>query len=125
MPIFCNQVEYHPYLSQPPVLRWCRGNDVLIVAHSPLAHGRVFKGPILKETGTRQGKTPGQVALRWLLQQPGVGAIPKSASPDHMRENLQVFDFELTEEEMKRIFRLETGERLTGSPVTPAPEWDT
>ncbi len=123
VPIFCNQVEYHPYLSQQPVLECCRAGGILLVAYCPLARGRVFQDTVLQEIGQGHGKTAGQVTLRWLLQQPGVGAIPRSGSAEHIHENFDVFDFELSEEEMQRIFELHHGERYIGG--SAAPEWDT
>lgn len=122
VPIFCNQVEYHVYLSQDPVLEWCRENGTLVVAYSPLARAKVFEDPDLPKIGERHGKNAGQVALRWLLQQKGVGAIPKSGNPDHIRSNFDIFDFELSEEEMAQISGLACGGRL----IDPgfAPDWD-
>ncbi len=124
-PIFCNQVEYHPYLSQEPVLECCRQNDILLVSYCPLARGRVFDDPVLREIGDARGKTAGQVTLRWHLQQPGVGAIPRSGSPEHIRENFDVFDFRLDEQQMARIFDLQRGERHIGGMGTATPNWDT
>ncbi|MFO7957539.1 MAG: aldo/keto reductase [Candidatus Brocadiia bacterium] len=122
-PVFCNQVEYHPYLSQEPVLECCRSSDILLVSYCPIARGRVFDDPVLQEIGEAHGKSAGQVTLRWHLQQPGVAAIPRSGSPDHIRENFDVFDFELSDKEMGRIFDLQRGERyISGS---AAPDWDT
>lgn len=123
-PIFCNQVEYHPYLSQDPVLEWCRENDTLLIAYCPLARGRVFEDRVLQEIAEAHGKTPGQVTVRWHLQQRNAGAIPRSSSPDHIRENFDVFDFELSEREMYRIFDLQRGERYLGG-MSVAPDWDT
>lgn len=123
-PVFCNQVEYHPYLCQDSLLAYCRSNNILLVAYCPLARGRVFSGSLLQQIGQGYGKTAGQVALRWLLQQDGVGLIPRSASSAHIRENFQVFDFELTDEEMGRISRLAKGERIVNSFGPQAQQWD-
>jgi diketogulonate reductase-like aldo/keto reductase len=124
-PIFCNQVEYHPYLSQEPVLEKCRELDVPVVAYCPLARGRTLQDPVLREIGDRHGKTAGQVALRWLIQQEGVGAIPRSGSAEHQRENMDIFDFELAEAEMRRVFELARGHRIVGSAGGSSPDWDT
>jgi 2,5-diketo-D-gluconate reductase B len=120
-PIFCNQVEYHPFLAQTPLLDVCRQNDVLLTAYSPIAHGAVMEEPVLGDIGRKYGKSPVQVTLRWLVQQPHVAAIPKAASPDRRRQNFDIFDFELTPEEMEQIFRLDQGKRL----INPhhAPKW--
>ena len=81
----------------------------MLTAYSPLAEGRVIGNDRLKEIGARYGKTEAQVALRWLLQQEQVSAIPKASSPVHIQANFNVFDFELTDEEMTQIFDLQGG----------------
>jgi 2,5-diketo-D-gluconate reductase B len=108
-PILTNQVEYHPFEDQSDVLEFCIENDVILTAYSPLAEGRVVGNDLLEETGNRYGKTGAQVALRWLLQQELVSAIPKASSPGHIQENAGVFDFDLTNEEMAQIFDLQGG----------------
>lgn len=120
--IACNQVEYHPYLSQEKLLRFCRGKGVPLVAYCPLAKGRVPRDQTLQEIGEKYGKTGVQVAIRWFLQQDGVGAIPKSSDPSHIQSNFEVFDFELSEADMQRIGSLQQGRRLIDPPW--APEWD-
>jgi diketogulonate reductase-like aldo/keto reductase len=102
-PILTNQVEYHPYEQPRHVLDYCQSHDISLTAYSPLGQGRVLRDAGLHAMAKRQGKTPAQVALRWLIQQPGVLAIPKAASEAHQRENLEIFDFELTNQEMGRI----------------------
>ncbi|HEX5146786.1 MAG TPA: aldo/keto reductase, partial [Conexibacter sp.] len=91
-PIFCDQVEYHPYLPQGPIEQLCREHDLLLAAYSPFAHGRVHDDPGLAAIGARHGKSGGQVALRWLLDQPHVAALPKASSHARRAENLDVFD---------------------------------
>lgn len=108
-PILTNQVEYHPFKDQSDVLAFCIENDILLTAYSPVAKGRVVGNPTLQAIGDRYGKTEAQVALRWLLQQDNVAAIPKAASREHREENLDVFDFRLTDDEMTRIFDLQGG----------------
>ncbi|MBS3762770.1 MAG: aldo/keto reductase [Planctomycetes bacterium] len=122
MPIFCNQVEYHPFLSQDPVLGWCRTHNALLVAYSPLARGGILEEPRLEEIGKKYDKTAAQVVLRWFMQQPSVVAIPKASSVDHLEENFDIFDFELGEDEMDAIFGLAKDGRL----INPgwAPDWD-
>ena len=121
-PVFCNQVEYHPFLGQDRLLDLAREREVLITAYSPLAHGRVPDDPTLTEIGEAHGKTAGQVALRWLLDQPGVSPIPKASSLERRVENFDVFDFELTGEERATIDALPKDVR-TGNPSF-APDWD-
>jgi 2,5-diketo-D-gluconate reductase B len=121
-PVFANQVEYHPYLGQPALLRLARERDLLLEAYSPFAHGRLLDDPVLAEIGEAHGKSVGQVALRWLLDQPQVVALPKASSHERRAQNLDVFDFELTEEQRSRIAHLERGLRTASPPW--APEWD-
>lgn len=121
-PIFANQVEYHPYLGQETLLRQARREDYLLTAYSPVARGKVLGDETLLEIGEAHGKSPAQVALRWLIQQDNVAAIPKASSEKNRVSNFEIFDFELSREEMARIFALERRERL----VSPAwaPVWD-
>ena len=121
-PVFCNQVEYHPYLSQDKVLKVCRENQVMLTAYSPLARGEVVGDDVLNEIGSKYGKSAAQVTLRWLLQQKLVCAVPKAADPEHLESNLNVFDFELTDDDMVLIAGLEKEMRLISPSL--APEWD-
>ena len=122
VPIFCNQVEYHPYLGQDAVLSFCRDNDIAVVAYSPLARSRAIEDKRLAEVGSRYDKTAAQVALRWLVQQPGVAAIPKGTKKNHLEDNIDIFDFELSDDDMSLIDSLEKDQRI----IDPswAPEWD-
>lgn len=108
-PIFTNQIEYHPLTRQDEVLEFCLDNDILVTAYSPLAKGKVSSNQTLQQIGDRYDKTAAQVALRWLLQQPMVAPIPKAGTRNHIHENFDVFDFELTNEEMNEIFDLHGG----------------
>jgi len=110
--IFTNQVEYHPFLSQAALLREAERQDHLLTAYSPVARGRVADDPVLQEIGAAHGKTPGQVALRWLIQQPRVVVIPKAASEANQRRNIDIFDFTLSPDEMAAVHALDRGERL-------------
>src|SRR5690606_2735372 len=92
-----------PYLDQTPVYRLCRRYGMLMTAYLPLARGRVANDPVLADIGRRHGKSAAQVALRWLLQQEDVAAIPRSAKPEHIRENFDIFDFSRDEDDMARI----------------------
>lgn len=106
-PILTNQVEYHPYWEQDALLAFCQRNDVTLTAYSPLAEGRVVSDEVLTSIGRRYGKSPAQVAIRWLIQQENVVTIPKTVTPSRVRENFDVFDFELSDHEMLRIAALE------------------
>jgi 2,5-diketo-D-gluconate reductase B len=104
--VFCNQVEYHPYKVQDELLEQATETDYLLTAYRPIAKGDVLEDHTLREIGKAHGKTPVQVALRWLIQQEKVAASPKATSEEHLRGNLDVFDFDLSDEEMGRIFGL-------------------
>ncbi len=108
-PVFTNQVKYNPYEDRSELLGFCVENDVLLTAYSPLAKGRVAGDGTLATIADRYGKTPAQVALRWLVQQPTVVAIPKAGDEVHLRENLDVFDFSLTDAEVERVAELGGG----------------
>ena len=123
-PLLVDQVEYHPYLGQRAVLAEVRAQGMALTAYSPVAQGKVFADPVLRRIGERHGKNPGQVALRWLLQQDGVGAIPRSAREAHAKANLEIFDFALSDAEMAEVFALaRPGGRLV-NPGGLAPAWD-
>ena len=107
--VLTDQVEYHPFTDQSDLLEFCIERDVLLTAYSPLAKGKVANDETLAAIGDRYDKTASQVALRWLVQQEGVAAIPKASSREHLRENLAVFDFELSDDEMARVFDLQGG----------------
>jgi diketogulonate reductase-like aldo/keto reductase len=104
--VFCNQVEYHVYRKQDALLDQAQEKDYLLVAYKPLSRGGVGRDDTLKEIGEAHGKTAAQVALRWLVQQEKVAAIPKATGEDHLRSNLDVFDFRLTQGEMDRVSAL-------------------
>jgi 2,5-diketo-D-gluconate reductase B len=104
--IICNQIQYHPYRRQDALVDQAQEMDYLLTAYTPLSRGGVQKDTTLREIGDAHGKTATQAALRWLVQQDKVCAIPKATSEEHLRENLDVFDFELSAEEMDRIYSL-------------------
>ena len=104
--IFCNQVQYHPYRNQDTLIEQARKLDYLLTAYTPLSRGGVQDDATLLEIGEAHGKTATQVALRWLVQQEKVCAIPKATSDEHLSENLDVFDFELSDEEMQSVSSL-------------------
>lgn len=103
VPILTNQVEYHPFRQRNKLLAYCQEHDVLLTAYSPLDRGGVMRDRTLQSIGEKYGKTPAQVALRWLIQKDHVITIPKASSKEHQRINMEVFDFELRAEEMNEI----------------------
>ncbi len=125
VPLVTDQVEYHPFLSQAPVLDVVRANGMSLTAYSPLAKGDVAKTEALQRIAKTHGKTPAQVALRWLIQQDQVIAIPKTANPERVEINYQIFDFELSDDEMAQIHDLAHPDGRYVNPPGLAPEWDT
>lgn len=121
-PVFCNQVEFHPYIDQLDMLDYVIENDILLTAYSPLARAKVENDEVIREIAENHGKSPVQVALRWLIEQENVVAIPKATSREHLEENIDVFDFHLSDEEFERIDRLEKGTRLVNPSF--APDWE-
>jgi diketogulonate reductase-like aldo/keto reductase len=122
-PLVCNQVEYHPFLDQTPIRDAVAKYDMALTAYSPIAQGEVFEDEVLKEIANTHDKTPVQVALRWLIQQERVCAIPRSSSNDHVKSNFEVFDFQLSAEDMERINRLRANNHRLVDPEW-APDWD-
>ncbi|WP_266081553.1 aldo/keto reductase [Haladaptatus caseinilyticus] len=108
-PIVTNQVQYNPYHRRDNLLAFCIQHDVSLTAYTPLAKGRVATNETLITIGEQYGKTGAQVALRWLLQQSNVIAIPKASRSEHLQENFDVFDFKLTDDEMDAIFAVTGG----------------
>ncbi len=117
--LFGNQVEYHPFISQKKILNYCRTHGLLLTAYSPLARGDVLKNETLREIGEKHGKSAAQVTLRWHIQQENVITIPKAAKKEHQRENLNVFDFQLSDQEMKRISKFRGSKRKVNPGFAP------
>lgn len=113
--ISMNQVEFHPLLYQKELLEFCKEKNILITAYSPLARGGVFENKIIQEIASKYNKTPGQISLRWILQKE-MAAIPKASSEKHLIENLNIFDFILNKEDIKKIDNLNESKRIV-SPV--------
>ncbi|KJK68112.1 Aldo/keto reductase family protein [Aspergillus parasiticus SU-1] len=100
------QYEIHPWCAREDIVEWLQKRNIVVEAYSPLAHGTRMGETVLKELGKKYNKSPAQIMIRWCLQR-GLVPLPKSATPSRIRENAEVFDFELDEEDMKRLF---TGE---------------
>jgi len=123
-PLVTLQVECHPYLDQSKVIAACRERGLVLTAYCPLARGRLTDDAVLSDIGRRFGKTPAQVALRWLMQQNIIAAIPRSSNAARIAENIDVFDFELVDGDMHRIGALKRPDGRTANPVGRAPVWD-
>jgi 2,5-diketo-D-gluconate reductase B len=123
-PIAVLQAEYHPYLDQTKLLATARRHKLAFVAYCPLARGRMFEDKVLSDIATAHGRGIAQIALRWLIQQ-NVGAIPFSQNPQRIADNFNVFDFELSDDEMKRIAALKRPDGRIATPVERvAGGWD-
>ena len=121
-PLVCDQVEYHPYLDQTRVREACAGHGMAVVAYSPVAKGRIKSDETLLRIGRAHGKTAAQICLRWLVQQ-NVSAIPRTSKIERLSENIDIFDFALSDEEMREIFRMASAKgRLTDFGFSP--KWD-
>ena len=121
-PLVSNQIECHPFLDQTKVVSACRHHGLAVVAYSPIARGRAARDRVLVEIGKAHGKSAVQVCLRWLVQQ-NVSAIPRTSRIERLSENIDIFNFELSEEEMAEISALGSARgRLTDFGF--APKWD-
>jgi 2,5-diketo-D-gluconate reductase B len=123
-PLVTLQAEYHPYLDQTRVLDFCRRVGIIFTAYCPLGRGRLFKDPVMAEIAQAKGRTIAQIALRWQIQQGNIIPIPRSSDPAHMAESLAVFDFALTDDEMRRIHALARPDGRIANPKGRAPVWD-
>jgi 2,5-diketo-D-gluconate reductase B len=121
--IWNNQVEYHPFLNQDALLQLARQHDFALTAYRPIAKGKTNDDETLTDIGAKYGKSGVQVALRWLVQQEGVLAIPRTSDTAHLKSNFEIFDFELSDEEMSRIHQL-THRNLRQVDPDFAPKWD-
>lgn len=117
-----NQIEYHTHLNQRPLLDLMRECGLVLIAHSPLARGAVLNDPVLQEIARQRQMSAAQVALRWLVQQERVVAIPGAVNVEQLRDNLKVLDVTLTHDEMAALSALARGTRIVDPPHGPS--WD-
>ncbi len=121
-PVVCNQFECHPFLNQDKVLQACKRHGMAAVAYSPVARGAAHGNETLARIGKAHGKTDAQVSLRYLVQQ-GIVVIPRTNRLERLQENFELFDFELSKDEMQEIYRLaHPGGRIVD--WTWSPKWD-
>lgn len=111
--IAVNQVEFHPYLFQSELWTFCKQEKIQIVSYRPLGKGILLQDKVFEKIAKKHQKTKAQVILRWILQKK-VAVIPKAANREHLMENISIFDFELSEEEMKQIDALNRNQRFCG-----------
>jgi len=121
-PIAANQIEYHVLLDQGPVRTYLAGHGIPVVAYCPLAQGSLADLPELAAIGRKHGASPAQVALKWLLDQDGVAAIPKAQRPESQQANLDALKLTLDDADRQTIAALPKHRRLVNPPF--APDWD-
>ena len=122
-PLVCNQIEMHPFINQDKVVAASKKHGMAVVAYCPIARGKVPGADALERIGTAHGKSAAQVSLRYLVQM-GVCAIPRTATPAHLKANIDIFDFKLSDAEMAELKALNaTNMRVVNPPH--APVWDT
>ena len=110
-----NQFEFHPRLIQPDLLKFCKDNQIQVEAWRPIMEGKVNDIPVIQELSVKYQKSPVQIVLRWDIQK-GVVTIPKSVHPERIRHNADIFDFELTKEDMAKIDGLDRHARIGADP---------
>ncbi|MDM9561948.1 aldo/keto reductase [Bordetella petrii] len=123
-PLVNNQVEYHPYLDQSAVRAEAQRLGMSITAYYGMADGKVLQDPVIGATAQRLGKTPAQVALRWLVQQDNVIALSKTLRAERAADNARIFDFELDAADMRALAGLARPDGRLVSPDGLAPQWD-
>jgi len=123
-PLVTNQIEYHAYLPQDRMIAALKRHGMILTAYCPVARGQLLDDSVVAEIAKARSKTPAQICLRWLIQQPMVAAVPRALEEAHIVENLDVFDFSLSEEEMRRISALRSRNIRIADPPERAPKWD-
>jgi len=116
IPPAVNQVELHVFLQQPELVKFCQDHNIVVEAYSPLAHGSGLDNPILADVAKKHSKTTAQIMIRWCLEI-GTVPLPKSETPERIKQNLDVFDFELDQDDMAKIKTLESNLRTAWDPT--------
>ena len=122
--LFTNQVEYHPYINQDKVIQTCRNYGISVTCHVPLARGVVLKDPEIIKIAQIHQKSPAQVTLKWLIQQENIIAVPRALSKEQIKENIDLADFSLSNEQMARISKLRSKNLRIVDPEVRRPIWD-
>ena len=119
VPIAVNQIEFHPWFQRPDLVEYCRETDVAVEAAAPLARTEVLDDDTVQELADKYNRTPAQVVLKWAVEN-GIVVIPKSSSPDHVRENIDLFEWDLDEADRHRLDELDRDYPVYD---TPARDW--
>jgi len=122
-PLVCNQVESHPLLDQRRVHAACLRHGMAMTAYAPLGRGEALEASAVTRAAERHSRTPGQIVLRWHIQLDGIVCIPKTSSNERLRENIDIFDFELSADEMKSIGEMRSANRRICD-YAFSPAWD-
>jgi diketogulonate reductase-like aldo/keto reductase len=122
-PLTALQVEFHPLLDQSRMIAACRRHGLAFISYCPLARGRILEEPLLLDIAAAHGKSVPQVALRWLIDHDGVCAIPSSSSAERVAANIEIFNFALTADELRRIDGLAKPDGRLVNPQGRAPDW--
>ncbi len=123
-PLVTNQIEFHPYLDQSKVMAAAAGAGMSVTAYYAMANGDVFADPVLRDMAAARRRSVAQVVLRWVVQQDRVVALSKTLGEARAAENLAIFDFELSADEMAAIHALARPDGRLLNPARLAPEWD-
>ncbi len=123
-PIVTNQIEVHPYIDQTKVIEAARKTGLSITAYYAMADGKVFKDAVLQDLASKYGKSVAQIVLRWVIQHDGVIALSKTVGEKRALENFDIFDFEISADDMQAISALAQKDGRIVSPDGLAPEWD-
>ncbi|HET9717700.1 MAG TPA: aldo/keto reductase [Pseudolabrys sp.] len=123
-PLVTNQIEYHAYLPQDRMIAALKKHGMILTAYCPVARGKLLDDPVIGDIAKTHGKTHAQICLRWLIQQPMVTAVPRALEERHIVDNIDVFDFSLSENEMRAIAALRRRHIRIADPPERAPKWD-
>lgn len=123
-PLVTNQIEYHAYLPQDRMIATLKRHGMILTAYCPVARGKLLNDPVITEIASAYGKSTAQIALRWLIQQPMVAAVPRALDEAQIAEDLNVFDFSLSDTDMRKISTLRSRKLRIANPPERAPKWD-
>ena len=110
-----NQFEFNPFVYQKEISDYCKANNIVVEAYTPIARNHKFYHPVIKEASDKYKKTPAQIMLRWSLQHKAI-VIPKSSNPDRIKENSEIFDFNISVKDMSKLNSLNEDLRLSPDP---------
>jgi 2,5-diketo-D-gluconate reductase B len=123
-PLVTNQIEYHAYLPQDRMIAALKRYGMILTAYCPVARGKLLNDPVITEIAKAHSKSTAQIALRWLIQQPMVAAVPRALDEAQIAEDINVFDFSLSETDMRNISALRSRKVRIADPPERAPKWD-